>query len=199
MNKCELIFATGNEHKLSEIKAIISHKINLKGMREIGYSDDIEEYGLTLEENARIKSTCIYDQFNTNCFSDDTGLEIDTLNGKPGVYSARFAGPNCSFDDNMDKVLDLLKTIPKENRTARFRTIINLWWNNKNYSFEGIVTGKIEHAKKGANGFGYDPIFTPDGESKTFAEMTQTEKSAHSHRAKAIKKLIDFLDKQTTV
>ncbi len=190
----KLIFASGNGHKLSEIKEVIDPRINLIGMREIGFTEEIDEYGTTLDQNAKIKSDFIYTKYNVNCFSDDTGLEITSLNGEPGVYSARYAGDNCSFDDNMNKVLDGLEK--KLNRSAKFRTVINLWWNDRNYSFEGLLEGTIELVKKGINGFGYDPIFTPDGVSKTFAEMTQSEKSKHSHRALATKKLVEFLSKE---
>ncbi|MDC1221911.1 RdgB/HAM1 family non-canonical purine NTP pyrophosphatase [Salibacteraceae bacterium] len=190
----KLIFASGNEHKLSEIKEVIDPRINLVGMREIGFTGEIDEYGTTLDQNAKIKSDFIYNKYNVNCFSDDTGLEITSLNGDPGVYSARYAGDNCSFDDNMNKVLDGLEK--KLDRSAKFRTVINLWWKDQNHSFEGLVEGTIGLDKKGINGFGYDPIFTPNGATKTFAEMTQSEKSKHSHRALATKKLVEFLSEE---
>lgn len=193
-NMIKLVFASGNIHKLSEIKAIIDPSINLLSMREVGFEGDIDEYGTTLDQNAQIKSDLIHDTFGLNCFSDDTGLEIESLNGEPGVYSARYAGTNCSFNDNMDLVLKNLEG--KRNRNARFRTVINLWWNETNYVFEGSVDGQIEHEKKGNGGFGYDPIFKPKGSAKTFAEMTQLVKSELSHRARATKKMVDFLNSQ---
>jgi XTP/dITP diphosphohydrolase len=191
-NKTKLVFASGNSHKLNEIKNIIDPKITIVGMRELGFQDEIDEYGVTLDENAKIKSDFIKERFNLNCFSDDTGLEIDLLNGRPGVYSARYAGPDCSFDDNMNKVLAELNE--HEVRSAQFRTVINLWWNEENYSFEGRVNGHITQTKHGANGFGYDPIFMPDGSNLTFAQMSLDEKSKFSHRARAIQKLIEFLN-----
>ena len=191
-NKTKLVFASGNSHKLNEIKNIIDPKITIVGMRELGFQDEIDEYGVTLDENAKIKSDFIKERFNLNCFSDDTGLEIDLLNGRPGVYSARYAGPDCSFDDNMNKVLAELNE--HEVRSAQFRTVINLWWNEENYSFEGRVNGHITHTKHGANGFGYDPIFMPDSSNLTFAQMSLDEKSKFSHRARAIQKLVEFLN-----
>ncbi len=191
-NKTKLVFASGNSHKLNEIKNIIDPKITIVGMRELGFQDEIDEYGVTLDENAKIKSDFIKERFNLNCFSDDTGLEIDLLNGRPGVYSARYAGPDCSFDDNMNKVLAELNE--HEVRSAQFRTVINLWWNEENYSFEGRVNGHITHTKHGENGFGYDPIFMPDGSNLTFAQMSLDEKSKFSHRARAIQKLVEFLN-----
>ncbi len=190
----KLVFASGNVHKLNEISAIIDPRIDLISMRDLGYEDEIDEYGTSLDQNAKIKSDFIFERYGMNCFSDDTGLEINSLKGDPGVYSARYAGDNCSFDDNMNKVLNLLGN--DQNRMASFRTVINLWWNGTNHSFEGIVKGNIEFDKKGSNGFGYDPIFTPTGTTKTFAEMSRDEKSEHSHRGRATKKLIDFLYKE---
>jgi XTP/dITP diphosphohydrolase len=154
---------------------------------------DIEETGTTLEENARIKSQFVYDNYGFNCFSDDTGLEIEVLNGEPGVYSARYAGEDCSFDDNMNKVLKEMKG--KENRKARFRTVISLILDGKEYQFEGEVKGKITTEKHGDKGFGYDPIFLPDGYSQTFAELDLEEKNRISHRGKAVVKLAGFLKK----
>jgi len=160
-------------------------------MRDVGFAGDIDEPGETLEENAKIKAEYIHNLFHENCFADDSGIEINALNGEPGVYSARYAGEGCSFADNNEKVLEKLKGI--EDRTARFRTVIHLIYDNQHYVFEGEVKGKITMTNKGVDGFGYDPIFIPDGQIKTFAEMTLDEKNSISHRAKAVQKLSDFL------
>jgi XTP/dITP diphosphohydrolase len=187
----KLVFATGNQHKLTEIRQSVSDLYDVISMRDIGFSGDIEEPGVTLVENAQIKARFIADTYKIDCFADDTGLEIEALNGAPGVYSARFAGEDCSFQDNVDKTLSLLRG--ETNRAACFKTIICLVKDDTNYFFEGKVEGEITVSSHGSDGFGYDPIFKPRGYEKTFAEMTLNEKNKISHRAIAVAKLIEFL------
>lgn len=188
----DLVFATHNTNKLKEIQTLLKNsQFNVKGLQQIGCAEDIAETGNTLEENALIKARYVYKKYNINCFSDDTGLEIDALNGEPGVYSARYAGDSCNADENINKVLQNLTGV--NNRTARFKTVIALIINGKEYSFEGKVEGEITIARQGEKGFGYDPIFKPIGYQITFAEMSLEEKNKISHRGKAIKKLISFL------
>ncbi|MCU4163129.1 non-canonical purine NTP diphosphatase [Carboxylicivirga caseinilyticus] len=189
----ELVFATNNVNKLKEIQASIGSGIILKSLSDILCFDDIPETSDTLEGNARQKAEYIYSKYGVNCFADDTGLEIEALNGEPGVYSARFAGPQRNAEDNMEKVLELLST--ETNRNARFRTVISLIIDGKEYQFDGIVEGIILNEKKGAEGFGYDPIFQPIEHNKSFAEMSLSEKNKISHRARAIQKLVEFLKK----
>jgi XTP/dITP diphosphohydrolase len=186
-----LIFATNNQHKVQEIQSVLQNTIQIISLKEAGIEKEIPEPFDTLEENATTKSETIYNITQTNCFSEDTGLEIDALQGKPGVKSARYAGENASFDENVNLVLDNLKN--EHNRAAQFRTVISLIWNNQNYLFEGICKGTITNEKKGLKGFGYDPIFTPNGSTKTFAEMTTDEKNIYSHRRKAMDKLLSFI------
>ena len=186
-----LIFATNNQHKVQEMQSVLQNTIQIISLKEAGIEKEIPEPFDTLEENATTKSETIYNITQTNCFSEDTGLEIDALQGKPGVKSARYAGENASFDDNVNLVLDHLKN--ELNRAAQFRTVISLIWNNQNYLFEGICKGTITNEKKGLKGFGYDPIFTPNGSTKTFAEMTTDEKNIYSHRRKAMDKLLSFI------
>ncbi len=188
----ELVFATNNTNKLTEIQKLLNKSISLKSLSDINCSEEIPETGLTLEENARQKSMYIFNKFGIDCFSDDTGLEIDCLNGKPGVYSARYAGEEKDAEQNMHKVLTEMKGY--SNRNAQFRTVISLVITNKEYQFEGVVKGKIENRASGNEGFGYDPIFTPDGYKQTFAEMDISLKNKISHRALAVSKLIDFLN-----
>ncbi|PLX02512.1 MAG: non-canonical purine NTP pyrophosphatase [Marinilabiliales bacterium] len=188
-----LVFATNNQHKLKEIREILSGKFEVLGLKDIGFFDDIEESGTTLNENASIKSRTIHNKFNIDVFADDTGLEVKILDNKPGVYSARYAGEDGDSEANIKKLLIELEG--KENRTARFRTVISLIINNKEYLFEGIVYGSISRSKHGSEGFGYDPVFFPKGYNKSFAQMTSEEKNKISHRAKAMAKLIDFLNK----
>jgi len=190
----KLIFATNNQHKLLEVQQMLGDKFILSGLSELNCTDDIPEDQDTLEGNASQKAYYIKDKYNIDCFADDTGLEIEALDGKPGVLSARYAGSGKQAEDNMNLVLSELKD--KANRTARFRTVISLLIHGKEYQFEGIVNGKIIAEKKGADGFGYDPIFVPDGYDCTFAEMPLSEKNKISHRARAFKKLIDFLGNQ---
>ncbi|MEZ4720750.1 MAG: RdgB/HAM1 family non-canonical purine NTP pyrophosphatase [Flavobacteriales bacterium] len=187
-----LIFATGNEHKLEEIREKLPNGFAVTSMREIGFDGDIPETGKTLSENASIKADFIHSKYNVDCFADDTGLEIEALGGEPGVFSARYAGENCSFEDNTRKVLDKLSGI--SNRQARFVTVIHLILGNKHYSFNGLINGTITSEPRGEKGFGYDPIFIPSGQTRTFAEMSLDEKNQISHRAIAVKKLADFLN-----
>ena len=187
-----LIFATNNQHKVDEIRQVLKNNFNIITLKEAGINIDIPEPHDTLEANATEKSRTIHQLTNKNCFSEDTGLEVEALNGAPGVKSARYAGEGRSFDANIEKLLINLATA--ENKTARFRTVISLLIDGKEYLFEGICTGKIIEEKKGANGFGYDPVFIPDGSSKTFAEMDMAEKNKFSHRKKAMEKLVAFLD-----
>jgi len=187
----QLVFATNNQHKLEEVQYKVGNTFKIISLSEIGCHDDIEETGLTLDENASIKSKFIHDKFGFDCFADDTGLEIEALNNEPGVYSARYSG-NRDFAKNMSLVLENLNG--EINRKARFRTIISLILNNQEYVFEGIINGTIRNMPCGNAGFGYDPIFQPDGYTITFAEMDLEEKNKISHRGIAIQKLIDFLN-----
>ncbi len=189
----ELVFASSNEHKITEIRAIVGTDIVLKSLNDIACFDDIPETGSTFAENAGQKSRYIFDRYACNCFADDSGLEIDALNGEPGVYSARYSG-NRDFQENMQLVLDRLEG--HKNRIARFKTVISLILNGKEQLFEGSIEGKITLKRSGSKGFGYDPIFQPDGYKISFAEMNPTEKNGISHRAIAIKKLITFLKTQ---
>jgi XTP/dITP diphosphohydrolase len=187
----QLVFATNNQHKLQEVAAKIKDRIKLLSLEDIGCYDEIAETGHTFRENASIKSNYIYHKYHLNCFGDDSGLEIDALNGEPGVYSARYAGKQGDHEANINKILDKLGS--SENRKARFRTVISLIWNGEEHFFEGAVEGAIRHERSGSEGFGYDPIFQPDGYSITFAEMSLDEKNTISHRAIAVEKLVAFL------
>ena len=187
----KLVFATNNKHKLDELQAILGTQFSLLSLKEIGCNEEIPEEQPTLEGNAKQKSSFIFDKYGYNCFADDTGLEIEALNGEPGVYSARYAGEEKSAEANMNKVLQKLAKI--KNRKARFRTVISLIIDGTENQFEGIVEGTIISEKKGASGFGYDPIFQPDGFQETFAEMNLADKNKISHRARAVQKLIEFL------
>ncbi len=187
----KLVFATNNKHKLEEVKKLLPQQFQLITLAEAGIHSDIPETGTTLEENAAIKSRFVFERTGQNCFADDTGLEVEALNGAPGVYSARYAGEKCSFADNVNKLLREMSS--KESRKAKFRTVISLILAGKEYLFEGIVEGEITRETKGIEGFGYDPVFKPDGFEKTFAEMTLEEKNKISHRARAVEKLVEFL------
>ena len=187
----ELIFATNNRHKVEEIQAAIGNKLKIRTLSDAGINIDIPEPHDTLEANALEKAKTIHGMTNANCFSEDTGLEVEALNGDPGVKSARYAGIEKNFQKNIDKLLVNLE--PTENRNARFRTVISLIWNDKEYFFEGSCEGRIIHAQRGDQGFGYDPVFVPHGAEKTFAEMTMNEKNQYSHRKKAADKLVLFL------
>jgi len=188
----QLVFATNNAHKLEEVAAKIEGQINLLSLNDIGCTDDIAETGTTFRENAAIKSHFIYNKYKLDCFGDDSGLEIDALNGEPGVYSARYAGEHGNHDANINKVLSELQNIT--DRKARFRTVISLIWNGDEHFFEGTIEGTIRQERSGFEGFGYDPIFQPDGYNVTFAEMRLDEKNKISHRAIAMEKLVDFLN-----
>jgi XTP/dITP diphosphohydrolase len=189
-----LIFATNNQHKVDEIRAALHGGLEILTMKEAGIDIEIPEPHHTLEENASEKSKVIYQLKNNDCFSEDTGLEVEALNGEPGVKSARYAGEQRSFDDNIDKLLDNLKG--EENRTAQFRTVISLLLNGEEFLFEGICEGKISNERMGEKGFGYDPIFIPNGSTISFAQMSTEQKNEFSHRRKALDKLIDFLNKK---
>lgn len=188
----KFVFATNNIHKLEEIKSLIkTDELELLSLSDVEIKEEIPETSDTIEGNALQKSFFVYNKIGFSCFADDTGLEIEVLDGRPGVYSARYAGHGCSFEDNVKKVLNEMNG--KKNRKARFRTVISLIIDGREKQFEGIVDGQIISANRGVKGFGYDPIFMPDGFSKTFAEMTMVEKNEISHRARAFKKLIDYL------
>lgn len=193
MKNTTLIFATNNEQKVLEIRSAIVGSFNIVTLKEAGIYIDIPEPHDTLEANASEKSATIYELTKQNCFSEDTGLEVEALNGEPGVKSARYASDARNFQDNIDKLLLNLKG--KENRAAQFRTVISLILDNKEYLFEGICKGKITEDQKGVEGFGYDPVFIPDGSEKNFAEMSMEEKNIFSHRRKATDKLIAFLNR----
>lgn len=187
----DLIFATGNQNKLIEINKIIPKNVNIISFKDLKFDEEVPENENTIEKNAIYKAKYIYNKFNINVFSDDTGLEVETLNGKPGVHSARYAGTACNSKDNIEKLLKELEN--KKNRNARFKTVIALILDNKIHTFEGIVEGEILKNPIGKNGFGYDSIFSPIGHNKSFAELTLREKNLISHRSLAIKKLINFI------
>ncbi len=190
----KIVFATNNQHKLDEIKKISKGQLEILSLSDINCHEDIPETGNTLKENALIKAKFVKDKFGLDCFADDSGLEVDALNNAPGIYSSRYAGPDCNSEDNMQKLLQDLQG--KENRSAQFRTVIALIMNGEEHYFEGIIKGDIIHQKKGTNGFGYDPIFKPTGYDKTFGELPEEIKNSLSHRAIATKKLVAFLVKQ---
>lgn len=187
----KLVFATHNPHKTAEVTAILSGKFHVQNLSDLGCHTDIPETADTIEENASMKSRYVFDHYHVDCFADDSGLEIEALGGAPGVYSARYAGESKNSEDNMQKVLRQLEG--ETNRKARFRTVISLMLDGKEYQFEGIVNGVITHRKHGEGGFGYDPIFRPDGYELTFAELGDDIKNRISHRAIAIDKLCQFL------
>ena len=189
----KLIFASSNKNKFIEVEKIIPKNIKLGNLIELHFFEEIPEKEDTIEGNATFKANYINSKFNVNVFADDTGLEVQALDGKPGVHSARYAGNECNSEKNITKLLKELKNI--KNRKARFKTIIALVLNKKSYQFEGIINGEILLSKKGKNGFGYDPIFKPDGYQKSFAELSIDVKNKISHRALAINKLIDFIKK----
>lgn len=188
----KLVFATNNEHKLSEMRQIIGGSFELLSLSDIGCHDDIPETADTLEGNALQKARWIKERYGYDCFADDTGLEVDALGGQPGVYSARFAGPGHDSKANMAKLLAMLEG--EENRRARFRTVIALIKGGETHLFEGIVDGEIMKFPSGSEGFGYDPVFRPEGWEMTFAEATPDEKNAVSHRGRAVAKLIAYLN-----
>ena len=187
----ELLFATNNVHKVQEVQAAVGNNFQIISLQQAGICIDIPEPHATLEENAEEKSGTIYKLYGKNCFSEDTGLEVNTLGGEPGVKSARYAGENRSDEENIRKLLQMLQG--QANRAARFRTIVSLMLEGKGYRFEGICDGTIRHMPAGKQGFGYDPVFQPAGSAKTFAQMNIEEKGLYSHRKKAIAKLVTFL------
>jgi XTP/dITP diphosphohydrolase len=189
-----LIFATNNQHKVEEIRSVIGDQFDIITLKEADINIDIPEPHDTLAANASEKSKTIFQLAQQNCFGEDTGLEVEALNGEPGVKSARYAGEEKSFDANIDKLLDNLKGI--DDRSAQFKTVISLLWNGSEYLFEGITKGKIIYARRGNKGFGYDPVFIPEGSGRTFGEMELTEKNVYSHRRRATDKLIEFLKRQ---
>ncbi|MBN1820044.1 MAG: non-canonical purine NTP diphosphatase [Prolixibacteraceae bacterium] len=187
----KLVFATNNKHKLEEIQAILGNEFELLGLEEIACNEEIPEEQPTIEGNASQKAFYIFNYYGYNCFADDTGLEIEALNNEPGVYSARYAGEEKNPEANMDKVLQKLSEI--NNRKARFRTVISLVLNGSEIQFEGIVTGEILREKRGKKGFGYDPVFLPEGFNESFAEMDLSVKNTISHRGRAMEKLVKYL------
>lgn len=190
----KLVFATNNAHKLEEIRAILGDKVEILSLNDIDCHADIPETADTLQGNAALKAQYIYENYGLDCFADDTGLEVEALNGAPGIYSARYAGgEGHDSEANMKKLLSEMQD--KDNRKARFRTVICLIEDGKEHFFEGIVNGSIIRERKGGAGFGYDPVFMPDGYSETFAEMGNDEKNRISHRARAVQKLCEYLNK----
>ncbi|GAB2697677.1 non-canonical purine NTP diphosphatase [Mucilaginibacter koreensis] len=190
----QLVFATHNQHKLQEVAAKVGDVVQLLSLTDLNCHDEIPETGNTFHQNASLKSHFVAENYQLNCFADDSGLEVDALNGEPGVYSARYAGEPSDSEANMDKLLERLQG--QANRKARFKTVISLLWNGEEHFFEGVAEGSIRQERSGAKGFGYDPIFEPEGYDITFAEMSMEEKNAISHRAKAMEKLIAFLKAQ---
>ena len=191
MTNINLIFATSNQNKVLEIQKILPKKFNIKSLKDLNYFEDVPENETTIEGNAIFKAKYINEKFNINVFADDTGLEVEALNGEPGVHSARYAGKTRNSEKNIKKLLKNLKNI--KNRNDRFKTVIALIIDNKLHILSGIVEGYILDSPKGNNGFGYDPIFCPNGFDKSFAELTLKEKNLISHRSLAMKKLIDFI------
>ncbi len=192
-----LVFATNNQHKVDEINTIVGKNIHVVTLKDAGIEIDIPEPHDTLEANATEKSGVIHRLTGKNVFSEDTGLEVFALNGEPGVKSARYAGEEKSFQANIDKLLNKLGN--NTQRQARFRTVVSLIWEGKEYQFEGICEGSIASSQTGDSGFGYDPIFIPTGSNKSFAEMSMEEKNQFSHRKKAVAQLIDFLQQQPSL
>ena len=188
----KLIFASNNANKLEEIRHLVGDRFEIQGLQEAGIIRDIPEPHDTLEENATEKSRVIFELTSTNCFSEDTGLEVEALNGAPGVRSARYAGEDKAFDKNIDLLLQNLEG--QTNRRARFRTVISLILDGQEYQFEGICPGIITLSRQGTQGFGYDPVFQPDGSERSFGEMSMQEKEQFSHRSKATLKLVEFLN-----
>lgn len=186
-----LCFATNNPNKLSEIQDLLGGQFELVGLRDIGCHEELAEDQATLEGNSLQKAQYVYEKYDVNCFADDTGLEVAALDGAPGVYSARYAGDQRSNTNNMNLVMRKLENATQ--RGAQFRTVITLFVDGKQQQFEGLVKGEIIKEKRGSEGFGYDPIFIPDGDQRTFAEMPQSEKNEISHRGQAVRKLINHL------
>lgn len=191
MEKIEICLASNNAHKIVELQQMLGDTFLIKTMKDIGCEDDIEEYGTTFEQNSKIKADYIHNLYGVNVIADDSGLEVEALDNRPGVYSARYAGEPTNHQANIEKLLLELDGI--ENREARFRTVITLILDDKHYAFEGHVSGKITKELRGDEGFGYDPVFIPDGFEKTFAEMPADLKNQISHRANAINRLLEHL------
>jgi XTP/dITP diphosphohydrolase len=187
----ELVFATNNWHKLTEIAGMLDDRFRVLGLSDIGCSEELPEEGETLEANATQKAFYLYNKYGYDCFADDTGLEVEALGGKPGVYSARYAGPGRNSEDNMTQLLEQLSEI--KDRRARFRTVISLIVGGKELLFEGVAEGVILEARRGSGGFGYDPVFLPEGYDRTFAELSPEEKNIISHRGKAFRKMVAYL------
>ena len=185
----KLVFATNNLNKLSELQVLLPANIELLGLKDIGCNQELPETQNTLEGNAMQKAEFVFEHFGYNCFTDDTGLEVDVLNGAPGVYSARFAGKNPSYEENVNKLLSVMLDVPVENRTARFRTVMAFVDSDVELSAEGFIKGAITTTVRGENGFGYDPVFQPKRSKITFAEMSDEEKNRISHRARALENL----------
>jgi len=186
-----LCFATNNDHKRAEIQALLGNDFTVAGLKEIGCEEELAEDQTTLEGNSLQKAAYVFDHYNVSCFADDTGLEVEALNGEPGVFSARYAGNQRNSDDNMNLLLANLSK--SGNKKAQFRTVITLITPQEKKQFEGVLKGTIINDKRGSGGFGYDPIFVPEGETKTLAEMTMEEKNLLSHRARAVQKLVLYL------
>lgn len=186
-----IVFATNNAHKLKEVRQMLPKDIQILSLKDIGCEDELPETGTTFRANAQQKARYVFEKFGMNCFADDSGLEVEALNGRPGVFSARYAGPKSNSDDNLHRVLHEMKGV--ENRHANFRTVICLYLNGDVHFFEGAVNGKLLMERSGEGGFGYDPIFVPEGDSRTFSEMSEEEKNSISHRRKAVDELVQFL------
>ncbi len=195
--RMEIVFASNNAHKLREVRSRLPSAFRILPLSEVLGEVDIPETGDTLDANATIKARHVFERTGRNCFADDTGLEINALDGRPGVYSARYAGANCSFQDNMDKILREMADI--DDRSASFRTVICLILNGREHLFEGRVDGGILESGRGEEGFGYDPVFRPKGFAETFAEMPIEQKNKISHRGRAVGKLVDFLNSAQVV
>ena len=189
----ELVFATNNKHKIREISDLLDGNFRILGLADLGITEDIPEEAETLEENALFKARYVHEKTGLSVFADDTGLEVTALGGAPGVYSARYAGESKSFDDNIEKLLREMRNAT--DRSARFRTVIALILDGSEYLFEGTVEGEIIRERRGVGGFGYDPVFIATGSDRTFAEIPLSEKNLISHRAKAMRKLIEFLSR----
>lgn len=187
----ELCFATNNEHKLEEVSQLLGDSFQIVSLEDIGCKEELPEEQETLEGNSLQKAKYVFDKFGINCFADDTGLEVEALDGAPGVYSARYAGEHRNSDDNNELLLENLKT--KTNRKARFRTVVTLILDNQTFQFEGVANGEILKSRRGTAGFGYDPLFLPDRHAKSMAELTAKEKNEISHRGNAIRKLVAYL------
>ena len=194
----DICFATNNIHKVQEVSQLLNDRFRIVSLLDIGCTEELPETRDTLAGNSEEKATYVYQHYHVNCFADDTGLEVDALQGRPGVHSAHYAGPQRNSEDNMQRLLneleDQLNLTGQENRGAQFRTIITLWLGNQRHQFEGIIRGHIAAERSGTQGFGYDPIFIPEGHPQSFAEMTADEKNQMSHRGRAVRKLVQFLE-----